>query len=432
MNKKPEKKSIWWGTKSYSRTKKSSSRKKVSSLSLLSKVAVFFRIPKLHTKNKLIKSNHHKVFTSPKNKQNIEVKPTDIIKIYKPKNSDAIFSPENVVKTKLLQHSPFEIIKAHKFQFGFKNLDEIRNQSKNSLTKNITLGINYFFSKYGIVAKFNTFVASIVVVGLSSFFVYLSLFDRFFLVNEYSFTFAEASYLSGDDVEEVVQSIKNNKFIGIFPNNQFWYMSPRIITLAAQADNPQVQSIRVVRKTWPRSVELEIQTEPILITLGINTNEYWRIGFDGSIVSKDDAGLRENLVIVERPVEFNDPQATMEDYSFEGDCESLRLNESQNCKQLNRFWFIVWLWSLLDSLDITYTKTVLPSIFDTDVIIELSSGSKLYFDSATMSKEIQRDRIVSTMQSAVGGDAKSGLINYIDFRLPKRVFFCRVNQSCVV
>jgi hypothetical protein len=352
------------------------------------------------------------------------------VKVFQPAKSDPLFGPMNTAKTSLSQTYFSRFMKSKKLQWGFKNVGELRSSFKKSSSKSALYQVNYFLQKYRIFQRFNIFMLSTTLGMLLLFFLYLCFFDTFFLIQNYRVTFAESSYLSPNDVEDVVTTIKEDKLLGFIPNNQFWYLSSRSLTIAAQNEYPEIQSIRVDRKIWPRTAQLQIKTEPILITLGINQSEYWRIGYDGSVVSEDDAGLRQNLVIVERPVTFNQPDATLQDYSFQGDCQGERSNAAQNCLQLNRFWFVKWVWNILDQLQIQYSKTVLPSLFDYDVIIELQSGSRLIFDSGTMSTQVQQDRIVSVLDSILGSQVNTGEIAYIDFRQPKKVFLCRVGQPC--
>ena len=68
-----------------------------------------------------------------------------------------------------------------------------------------------------------------------------------------------------------------------------------------------------------------------MVTLGLNNGqEYWRVGQTGRIVSKDEANLRENLVVVEYPVvltvsgQVETPQRiSFANYSFEQDLTNL-------------------------------------------------------------------------------------------------------------
>jgi hypothetical protein len=431
------KKRLWQSSRNNTRKKKPIQRRSSSKLEGISKFFDFFKTPKVrNVKGKSSLKVRNKDY-KPTHKAKDLIKDTgsgskDDIKVFKPANDSHVFNPVSNAKQSLLHNhfSKFSKSKEKKFQWGVKSVENIRSEAERFSPKNLWMGLKFQIKKYRVFERFNSFMLYTTLASLCAFFIYLCFFDTFFLIKDYRVTFSQSSYLSPEDVDGVVDTIKEDRLFGIIPNNQFWYLSSRSLTLAAQSEHPEIELIEVTRKMWPNQAELEIQTEPILITLGINNSEYWRIGYDGSVVSTDAGGLRENLVIVERPVRFNRPEATLQDYSFAGNCDENN-TEIRECLQLNRFWFVVWLWNILDLVDIDYSKTILPSLFDTDVVIELSSGSQLIFDSGIMSKEVQRDRIVSVLDSIIGGQVNSGEIVYIDFRQPKKVYLCRVGQACV-
>jgi len=148
------------------------------------------------------------------------------------------------------------------------------------------------------------------------------------------------------------------------PNNQYWFLNSQNLTSAMSKFEPEIVDVKVQDRIWPNKVVLEITTQPILLTLGINNGEYWRISQTGKVLSSDEAGLREKLVNVERPISLNRSGVTLQNYSFQDDLP-----------QLNRFWFINWIWKVLELQNYKVLSTTLPSLFDTDIIITLDSGT---------------------------------------------------------
>ncbi|NJS41626.1 hypothetical protein HC766_04775 [Candidatus Gracilibacteria bacterium] len=199
----------------------------------------------------------------------------------------------------------------------------------------------------------------------------------FFLVKTYSVNFAQGSYIDETKTAELIDNIHKDKFLGLIPNNSLWFLNGSNLTLTAKKFNTEVDSIKVQNRIWPNQAIISVTTEPILLTLGINGDEYWRISKTGKVVSQDTAKLRENLVVVDKPVIFDKSNTDLSNYSF-----------VDNKEQLNRFWFIKWLWRNLDAKEISYNKTTIPSLIDTDVIITTTSGTELLFDINTTTKII--------------------------------------------
>jgi hypothetical protein len=170
-----------------------------------------------------------------------------------------------------------------------------------------------------------------------------------------------------------------------------------------------------------------------LITLAINSDEYWRVGRNGDVLSRDDAGLRENVVVVERPISFNRPNVSLSQYKFDRNCPKDTdqvINNAEQCDQLNRFWFTIWIWQQLDNLGIKYNKTIYPSLFDTDVFVQTETGSILRFNAGNMSGNIQQQRLQNVLQSDILNRVNEGKIAYLDFRIAKKVYICNKGGQC--
>jgi hypothetical protein len=347
-------------------------------------------------------------------------------KIFKPSSTELV--KENI-KARVVPGS-----KKNAFSFGFKSPQEIRGTLEDFSIQNIVRQFQWQLARFQVFERFNKLmlICSLIITGL--FLTYLCFFDTFFLVKTYSVTFAEGSYISKQDMEKIIQEVKRDKFLGFIPNNQLWFLNGQNLTAAARNADPEIVSMQVQKRNWPNGAEIKVTTKPILLTLGINGNEYWRISQTGEVLSLDDAGLRENLVIVDRKVAFNKVGVSLQDYSFNNDCDfNLVKNQvlpGDKCKQLNRFWFTIWVWENLDSLGIKYNKTVYPSLFDTDVQVYTTSGTKLLFDSQILTKETQKDRLVKLFESNLKDKEAKGEIAYIDFRIPRKIFVCERGKEC--
>jgi hypothetical protein len=332
-----------------------------------------------------------------------------VYKVFKPKN-DATF------KNRVFQGMRPEPGRKV-FSWGVKSLDNLRQGGLrfDSIVKNV----NLILMRFQILEKFNRIMAVVSLLAVICFFVYLCFFDTLFLVKNYTVSFADGSYISSRDMQAVLNRIKSDKFAGFIPNNQFWFLNGPNLTVAAQRAYPEIQAVEVERRYWPNGAQIKVSTQPILLTLSINQNEYWRISQTGKVLSQDEAGLRENLVVVERRVEYNRRGVTLQDYSFEN-----------NQEQLNRFWFIIWLWGQLAEFQINSVKTSLPSLFDTDVQILTENGTRLIFDSKEMTRDIQSSRLKAVYDGAIRDKENQGKIAYIDFRVARRVFVCERGQTC--
>lgn len=285
--------------------------------------------------------------------------------------------------------------------------------------------IRYFFFKYQISTKINSFLAKLVIFILIFAILYLTFFDTFFLVKKYTFSFAPDSYLSEKELTEVSGSIRKNYFLGFVPNNQYWFLNQRNLTESAKQAVPEIYAVKIKDRNWPDGVHLEIQTEPILLTLAVNESsgrKYWRISQEGRVVTEDLDNLREKLVRVEQRVDFNQSGVTLQDYKLE-----------QDTVQINRFWFVIQVWKMLDELKIPIRSTTLPTMTDTEVRIETTTGTKLLFESDTsiIPREYMENRILTILKSTIRDRQDKGEVAYIDFRIPsKRVFVCYKTTAC--
>ncbi len=353
-----------------------------------------------------------KKFSSSNNKQSYPISgQSSNMKVFAPKAL-----PDNIVA---------KVIPARKskFSFGFKPVKKLQE----SLHPRTFFGFmaswqkefKLWLAKIQLIPRLNQLIWLGSLIVFLMFFVYLCLFDTTFIVKNYEIRFAKGSYLSATDMAKIIESSKNSKLLGIIPNNQYWFLNSQNLTTVFSKNQKEIRDVKVIDRVWPNSAILEITTEPILLTLGINNGEYWRISQSGEVLSKDDSGLREKLVTVDRPISLNKSGVTLQNYSFQDDLP-----------QLNRFWFINWLWKLMDLLNYKVISTTLPSLFDTDVILTLDSGTKLYFDSTSLAQESQKKRVETVLDSKYRTEINLGEINYFDFRISRKVYICLQNREC--
>jgi hypothetical protein len=333
-----------------------------------------------------------------------------------------IFRPKESELAKINSKSKQEPSKF--FHLGQKNLAQILGKNKNDIWQSTSLKINLFLKKFQVLSSpsrfFGTFGAAFLVIFL----IYISFFDTFFLIKNYNITFSEGSYLGQNERQIILNKFSQTKVLGIFPVNQFWFVNDRNLTLLSQNVLPEVIGVQIFERVWPNKISIKITTSPILLTLKTmenGQNKWWRVLADGRILTQDEAGLQENLVTVDRPINFDQKNFSLQKYPIFSDIG-----------QLNRLYFTVNMASWLKELKVETSQTVLPSlnIADKDVFIILKNGTKLYFDSGRFSSQTQRDRLQSIFESKIGDQAKNGELAYIDFRISKKVFVCARGQTC--
>jgi hypothetical protein len=330
-----------------------------------------------------------------------------------------VFLPKN--QPKLAKKSWWSFLKVLKFwRWHFGAL-------KSMVTTNPFKRLRYLSLKFKLVERINYVVALTLFASLGLFVLYLSFFDTTFLIKQYNFVFASGSYVSRSDLELITKQFSTQKLAGILPYNQYWFLNEQNLTQAAQDMYPEITQIRILERQWPDTLKLEITTEPVLLTLAINSNQYWRISQSGRVLSLDDMNLRENVVTVDRSlyVGYSDlpgtTQVSFKDYTFE-----------DKQKQKNRFWFIIWLWQQLKSYNLTTIQTILPSLsdYDSDVIVKTNQGTRLIFDVYGVDRPNQEARLKTFFDSELAVNEQKGQYAYVDFRTPKKFFVCPKASPC--
>ncbi len=421
MQKNVSKKTIWSSTHKRSSRIERLKPKRASILSaLFGSIGEFTKTQTQKLQSKVLK----KSFVTEKSTSEQKKSPKGVeYKVFKP-------APTRIVTEQIKQKIPNIPLKSKSkktFTLGVKSVNYLK-QIHTFSPKGVTHFFKYHIERLRIFERFNQFMFGLLVSSTLLFVVYLSMFDTYFLVKTYSVSFNKndqsQSYLDQVETEELIQSMKDQKFLGIVPSNQLWFLNSSNVSFIGKKINHQIQDIEVNRRIWPNKAEISITTKPILLTLAIQVssteNEYWRIAHDGSVISKDDAGLREKLVIVEKPVQYNRVGKSLKDITFE-----------YNSDQLNRFWYTNWLVDELKQYNIEVLNVKYPSLFDNDVNIELANGTIFKFNDQTTSKEATELRINEFLNNPeLGMQVTQGELTYVDFRTSKRIFICKKGLEC--
>ncbi len=362
-------------------------------------------------------------------------KPEDIAEI---KSQIRVFKPSEDTKIKnVLKRKSNPKDKPKNYLFGFKNFsseDKLFASFRELTLENFWKQIKIFLFQLDIKRRLNKLVIFGLILSIILFVFYLAAFDRFFLVNNYRVIFAENSFLAPKEIQQLAVAFNTQKIAGVVPNNQFWFVNDFNLTAIAKKEIPEVNSVKIIDRIWPNTLVIQIRTDPILLTLGVyerNQKKYWRVAQNGRIFTEDSAYLFDKLVFVETPINLvaNDQTGeilTLQDYALEN-------SETQ----LNRLWFIIWLWQQLgpdgEGYDIKIIDTRLPSLVDTDVIMQTRSGVDLYFDSNInqVPRESLRNRLRAVFRSQFREEVLDGKIRYLDFRLQnKKIIVCYAKAEC--
>jgi hypothetical protein len=294
--------------------------------------------------------------------------------------------------------------------------------------------INSWFVNFHIIRKINRNILPVICAFLLIFVSYLSFIDTHFVIKSYDIRFSENSYLSQSQTSFLIDSLQKNKVLGFLPNNQYWFLNSQTLTASAKEIIPDIQEVNLENRTWPNKAMLTINTKPILVTLSVKENneqKYWRISPEGNVVSADNAGIWENLVLVEKPyaISFQDKQnddlASLKNFSFKN-----------NKVQINKFNLIQKLWPVLMENGIKVVTTSVPSLVDSDIFFLTENGTKLMFDSQVFDNENQIRRVNEFLKKIDNNGNKildleqNGKLKYIDFRIAKRLYFCYSGDKC--
>ena len=282
--------------------------------------------------------------------------------------------------------------------------------------------------------KFNQLIMTTLVSSLIMFFAYLAFFDEHFIVRSYTVKFDESSYMNQFQVKKLVDHFHTKKLYGILPNNQYFFLNSINLTASAKQIFPEIKEVELTNRIWPDKAIVQVKLTKTAVTLGVRENnqtKYWRVANTGKVLTEDKAGIWQNLVIVDRPYSLinqntNEPNSriSLQNRSFE--TEQF---------QLKRFELTQQLWQMFKDKNINITSTTYPSLIDTDIIFKTENQTKLLIDSGAFASNHQQKRILEFLEASNNGikikdHEKQGKFNYIDFRIPNKIFYCRNDQKC--
>jgi hypothetical protein len=310
--------------------------------------------------------------------------------------------------------------KKRKLNWGQKDFNQLQQRVKTFSLNNLIQNLNLHIHNLGIRENFSMFFAKFCIVFMAFSVVYLSFLDTYFLIDTYKVEYKNNSFLDENDSRELLNHLKSNRVLGVFPNNQLWFINDQNLTLTAAGYSDQIDQIKVTERTWPNIATLEVTTKPILMTLLLNDNEYWRVGRDGSVVTEDTAILNDRVVTVQFPTNFDRTAVTLADYPLQ-----------TNTPQLNRMYFTEWLWGVLRENNIEVVNTEFPSLIDTDVIITTDKNIEMRFNSESIRKDLQQARIEGFFKNQeLKREYDQAVIKYVDFRLSKKIYVCYREKFC--
>lgn len=320
------------------------------------------------------------------------------------------------------RHSASDKSRSTKKPFTFKkyNLDGIRAKIAFLLLRTkISLRRFDFFSRFSIIAT-----TAIALMSLSAL-IYISFFDTKFIIKNYQITFSSNSYIDYSTLEALDKKIQNSRILGIFPLNSYWFINDKSLYNSAKQISSEIENIKIIDKTWPNKISIDIASRDVLATLAVNIDghtQFWLISKEGKILGQDDLNLRQNLIYINSPISF-----TAADHTFQD------INMSEHELQLQKIWFANDLQSWARELGIKIDKVALSSFsdLDSDVYLVSSEGTLLIFDYNSLGQNLQKDRLTALLKSTtLRQDMTAGKIKYIDMRFNKQVFYCYKVDAC--
>ena len=258
-------------------------------------------------------------------------------------------------------------------------------------------------------------ITTILVGGVS----YLVFIDQFFLVKNLNIEFKTGSYLSRIDSAKFKKEFESSYF-SIFAKNSIWFASSPFLTSIAKEINPAIESIEIKNRILPNTLELVIQTTPILATIELNNSEKWRVSRNGLLVTQDDINLNEKLVVINNPVIWNS-----ELYKLS------QLNLSNIDGQLDKLYFINFTSNNLKQLNHNVTRSELENLESDYITLIIDNSTKLKFNYRKFTIENSSNRLNNIISNAkITRQLREDKIDYIDFRVPENVFVCFKDSKC--
>jgi hypothetical protein len=105
-------------------------------------------------------------------------------------------------------------------------------------------------------------------------------------------------------------------------------------------------------------------------------------------------------------------EATLQDFQLQN-----------NPSYLNKLYFIVYLWDILEKeIDLEISNTFIADFKDEDVVLVTENDTSLYFSANNFDKINQYQRVKKAFDSEIGVRESNKKLEYIDFRIPQKIF----------
>ena len=305
------------------------------------------------------------------------------------------------------------------------NLKIIKNLIINFRFKDILRYLKQTIGK-SFLQKFTFLFVKLVVIFTLVSFLYLSILDTNYLVQDWAFKYTQDTFLDQEKIEKIVNKFHEERLFGILPSNEYWFANEKNLTYLAKTAVPQVKSIKILSRTFPNKLTLELDLAETISTLVLdinNTKQFWRMDKYGNTFTQDYSGKYINLVYIDTPVIFEDSNKQLSDLDIFKD----------NSKQLDKIYFTIFIRQLLSSLNYTPSSIRLSSINPADGVVSVYLGVNTFlrFDIYKFDKKNVEDRVREVFNSRTLADKlKSEEINYIDLSIPKKIYVCYKIYVC--
>lgn len=319
-----------------------------------------------------------------------------------------------------LQTAKEQVAQTHKSSHKTKpSLSEVWQQLQ-ARQQLIGLYIRLFFTRGSIGRTISkNIINSTIIVTLIGF-IYLIYIDTFFLIRNVSIQFTPNSYLEENHIKKFLTALQSDRVAGIFPINSYWFTNSESLTKLAKTITPDIRSVTVVNRYWPNSVQLEIDTTPIVATVNFK-NQSYILSRDGQVLGEDTPHLRAQVIHINS---FSTPSRFITTESLQANSQSL----------LNKIYFALFLQSQLNQLGFTLTQTTISSDLpnDPDLIITIGK-TRIFFSISTFSRETLSNRINTSLKDTeLARQINTDQIAYIDMRFQKNMYVCVIDSPCAI
>lgn len=277
-----------------------------------------------------------------------------------------------------------------------------------------------FFTRGSVGRTISGTVVRIVTITTVCGLLYLMYLDTYFVIRNVTVQFTPNSYLEESQIKKVLSRLQNDRVIGLFPTNSYWFTNSESFTAIGKSVAADIRKVTVVKRDWPNTIRLEIDTVPIVATLSFQNKSYI-LSRDGQVLGEDIPRLQAQVITLNS---FSTPATFLT-------TEQLQMNE-QNL--LNKVFFALFLQNQLAQIPLPISQTIISSNLpnDPDVILVVGKTRLLFAVDS-----ISRNTLVQRIESALNGteltrQITTDQIAYIDMRFPKNMYVCNKDAACAL